>query len=418
MFSAELHKEIRSRFLYVNHCPYQGERIFFENAGGSLILKSVIDTSIAFSAYPDNHGRDNIASKNLSQIIKNSENDIRFFFGSQDGIVIMGESGTELLFRLIRSSICISEKGSSVLGTTLEHPATISARRQWSNIIDMENINIAHDPHKATVTSNDYADNVRTDTKVATIIHTNPVTGTTLDVNAIATAIRTKSPDCYIIVDSIQRAAHGSLNINAELIDACVLSGYKVFSKHNYGIAWLSSRLSNIPHEKLDGTANNFWNLGTRDTTAYAAFSEVVHYFDWLGSQLINSTDKQKRFDAASLAISKHESELVNILINGTSDTPGIKNLPGIYIIGGLVNPYRESLVSFTLNGISSEKIVQEMNNDGIRMHVRKADYFSGNVLAPLGLKDCIRVSFCHYNSSKEVTIFLTKLKKLVDRLH
>ena len=35
-----------------------------------------------------------------------------------------------------------------------------------------------------------------------------------------------------------------------------------------------------------------------------------------------------------------------------------------------------------------------------------------GNVLAPLGLKDCVRVSFSHYNSLAEVAQFLTAMNE------
>jgi hypothetical protein len=41
-FSAEFMQHIRDSFYYVDHCPYAGKRIFFENAGGSLTLKSVV----------------------------------------------------------------------------------------------------------------------------------------------------------------------------------------------------------------------------------------------------------------------------------------------------------------------------------------------------------------------------------------
>ena len=37
--------EIRSRFAQVDQCPQQGQRIFFENAGGALTLNSVVETA-------------------------------------------------------------------------------------------------------------------------------------------------------------------------------------------------------------------------------------------------------------------------------------------------------------------------------------------------------------------------------------
>ena len=39
MFETSLMNQIRDRFCHVDTCPYQGPRIFFENAGGALTLK-------------------------------------------------------------------------------------------------------------------------------------------------------------------------------------------------------------------------------------------------------------------------------------------------------------------------------------------------------------------------------------------
>ena len=62
MFSPDLLAEIRSRFAHVESCPFEGPRVFFENAGGALTLNSVVDTSTKFAAIPDNQGRDNPAA--------------------------------------------------------------------------------------------------------------------------------------------------------------------------------------------------------------------------------------------------------------------------------------------------------------------------------------------------------------------
>jgi cysteine desulfurase / selenocysteine lyase len=54
---------IRGRFAHVDTCPFDGPRVFFENAGGALTLNSVVETSAKFAAIPDNQGRDNPAAQ-------------------------------------------------------------------------------------------------------------------------------------------------------------------------------------------------------------------------------------------------------------------------------------------------------------------------------------------------------------------
>ena len=105
----------------------------------------------------------------------------------------------------------------SVLSSTVEHPATRSACARWAKVSRKTHILIAHDDDLGLVKAEDYTAHVTRDTKVATILHTSPVTGMGMDVAAISEAIRAVSPDCYIIVDGIQHAAHGHAAISIQV---------------------------------------------------------------------------------------------------------------------------------------------------------------------------------------------------------
>jgi len=273
---------------------------------------------------------------------------------------------------------------------------------------------VLHDNATATVTADDYRPLVDADTRVATIIHTSPVTGMSVDIKAVVAVIRAASPDCIIVVDGIQHAPHGDLDIDSYDIDAYTVSAYKVFSRHNYGFAWLSPRLSSLPHDHLDGTPENFWELGTRDTSAFACFSEVVNYLDWLGSNFTSSEQCRDRVLAAGKVIKDQESHLVDVMINGNDDQKGLRQMPEIVVIGGHDNPHREGLVSLYVESIPCADIVSQLNAAGVRTHVRKNDYFSGNILEPLNRPTCVRVSMCHYNTKHEVIQFLQALEEIV----
>lgn len=407
MFNNELMKEIRERFAFVEECPYQGKRIFFENAGGALTLNSVVKKSKELAAVPDNQGRDNPASHGLIDIINKSKSDMRAFFGAKEGPVFVGESGTELLFRLISSAILSAPKGSDVVGSTIEHPASVSACARWAEVAGANFMRVAHNDETGSVAADDYRPHVTKNTKVATILHTSPVTGVANDVKSIAKVIREISPDCIIIVDGIQHAAHGALSVDEYGIDGYVISPYKVFSRHGYGVAWVSPRLSLMPHNRLIGSPEDQWELGTRDTGSYATFSEVVGYFNWLGGHFSNSGDLRERLIAAGKAITLHEKDITDAMINGVGDQRGLRDMEKITIIGGADNPARKGLVSIVVNGMESADVVSKLREKGIRTHVRKDDYYSGNVLIPLGFNSAVRVSMCHYNNIEEVARFL-----------
>ncbi len=406
--------EIRDRFALVDNCPVQGPRIFFENAGGSLTLKSVVECTTEFAAFPDNQGRDNPASHYAVQTIDTAKKDARVFFNAPDGQVFVGESGTELLFRLVRSACLGSDEGGRVIGSSLEHPATRSACQRWAEITKKSYLVAEHNSDTGTVTIDDYLPVISADTRVATILHTSPVTGISVDVAGISRAIRNVSPECVIIVDGIQHAAHGGVDIDSYDIDGYVISPYKVFSRHGYGIAWISDRLARMPHDMLVGAPGDPWELGTRDTGSYATFSEVVRYLEWLGSRVSDVSGQRERIEAAAQAMSEHEKLLTDLMLSGKDSVKGLSDMPEIGLIGGTHNAHREGLVSLYVRDVDSVNIVSQLSTRGIRVHVRKADHYSANILTPLGLESCVRVSLCHYNTEQEIIEFLKAMNSIV----
>jgi selenocysteine lyase/cysteine desulfurase len=405
--------QVRDAFAHVDTCPFTGPRVFFENAGGALTLKSVVETSTIFAAIPDNQGRDNQASKELQGVIDEAKAKARIFLNAPEGEIFVGESGTEILFRLIRSAAWGAAEGGKMLGSTLEHPASRSAMAHWAERTGREHILAKHDDATGTVGLEAYAPHLSADLRVATILHTSPVTGMAVDVTSIAQAIRKAAPDCLIIVDGIQHASHGRIDIAGYGIDGYAISPYKVFSRHGYGIGWASPRLTALPKEQLIGGPKANWEFGTRDTGSYATFIDVVDYFCWLGSHFTESDDLRQQIEAAGKAIHAHEKTLTDAMLHGTGNLKGLAELPGVGIIGGIDNPAREGLVCLTVEGKAAPDVVTALNVQGIRTHTRKADHYSGNVLDPLGLPSAVRVSLCHYNTVQEVAQFLAAMAEI-----
>ena len=407
--------KIRQKFCNVNTCPISGDRIFFENAGGALTLKSALETTTKFASIPDNQGRDNLASQALNDIIKNAKTDLSELFNTKSGEFFMGESGTELLFRLIRNAVVASPSGGSVVGTSLEHPASRSAAKKWSNEMDYTYLSVPHSVETGTVNPKNYADKISDTTRVVTIVHASPVTGMGTKIKEISKIVRQKAPLAFIIVDGIQHAAHGGIDIESYDIDGYVISPYKMFSRHGFGIAWVSDRLRNAPHEQLDGGPSDNWELGTRDTGAYATMSDVKKYMCWLGKEFTNNNDSREQIKAAGAAIQDYERKMTDALLHGLENLKGLADFEDVEIIGGLNNSSREGLVSFRIKDYPSEKIVGYLNHQGIRTHTRKCDHYSENILTPLGWDDCVRVSICHYNTLIEIKKFLSCMAAFKD---
>jgi cysteine desulfurase/selenocysteine lyase len=81
--------------------------------------------------------------------------------------------------------------------------------------------------------------------RVATILHTSPVTGMAVDRRRRGSGCdpcgRTGLPSSSSTASSTP--AHGRIDIAGYGIDGYVISPYKVFSRHGYGVAWTSRRV-------------------------------------------------------------------------------------------------------------------------------------------------------------------------------
>ncbi len=286
---------------------------------------------------------------------------------------------------------------------------------RWAEVTGRAHVLVPHDDATGHVGVEAYRRLITPDVRVATIIHTSPVTGMTVDVAAISAEIRKAAPHCFIAVDGIQHASHGAVDIAACAIDGYAISPYKVFSRHGYGVGWASDRLTALPKETVMGGPPTNWEMGTRDTGSYATFSDVVDYLDWLGRHYTDDADRRSRLEAAARAIHDHEQALAEAMVHGTGNLRGLNGIPGLHIIGGMDNTRREGVLSLWMEGRPSEEIVAFLNARGVRTHTRKADHYSGNVLVPLGLKDCVRVSFSHYNTLAEVAQFLTAINEFAE---
>ena len=418
-FDATLLDDIRSRFLYVDEDPFSGQkRAFLENGGGSLTLKSVVHNSAEVMGIPDGSSRGNAAARQLLERINAGKMAARCFFGAggdDSGQLVTAATGTEILFRLARTILLQSSSGS-VVSSCLEHAASHDAAGYWASRLGFRHISVALPASTGVIGPDDYAHAVKADTVLATVIHTSHVTGMRADLSAIVKAIRSKSPSCFVLCDGIQHAAHGPIDVGSYDVDAYVFSPYKVFSHRSGALGWIAHRLAVMPHEKMEGKAAENWDLGGRDPALFAGLAAVVDYLSWLGGRFTKDAEPRSRVVAAMQAVNRHEAGLIHFLIHGKNGLRGLIDLPRVTVIGETGIARREGAVSFNVRGRSSRDVVAALEAQGARTHFRLNEPSSSSrfVLQSLGLDDCVRVSFCHYNTAEEVGRVLSVLSQLV----
>ena len=86
-FPETLQRKIRDRFLHVDRDASGRERLFFENAGGSLRLKAALEAFARVDAMPDSAERIHEAAVHLKQIQSAGTDDLRTVFNARGGAI-------------------------------------------------------------------------------------------------------------------------------------------------------------------------------------------------------------------------------------------------------------------------------------------------------------------------------------------
>lgn len=407
-FPTDLLDQVRSRFHHVDSDPVMGRRIYFESAGGSLALRSAVERAAEIASRPDNAGRDNASSRDLESIMARGRDDAQLFLGARSGRIISGESTTANVFRIVEAMLH-DQKGGNVVTTSLEHPCTYGATKFYARRYGLDWRVAPISPRTGEFTPESIGEMVDDDTAAVVFIHVSNVIGTRVDAQEVVNQVRRRNPQTLILVDGAQRAPHGPVDVEQLGADAYCFAPYKTFSVLGTCFAWLSDRMVQLDHPRLDGTPLTTWELGTRDPSGFAAWSEAVAYLLWLGSVVDpSSTDRRARINSAMISIEQHESALTAQFIDGLSSIPGIR-LFGVPDAG----ERRDAVFAVTMDGMTAGELVIALGARGIAVHDRKHDAYSGHVLEAIGAPDCVRISMAHYNTKDEIDALLAVLEEL-----
>lgn len=89
LFDDVLVKELKNKFYYTEADPIYGERLFFENSGGSLRLKKCVETKAQLEQFPDCPERIHARSLYLRGLVEDGTKEIlEIMFGAKSGALI------------------------------------------------------------------------------------------------------------------------------------------------------------------------------------------------------------------------------------------------------------------------------------------------------------------------------------------
>jgi len=417
-FNSDLMNEIREKFHNVDTDPFlKGRRLFFDNAGGAFRLKSVINEVARIDSIPDCPERVHKMARYLQEVEAKGEADIRTIFNADEtGSIITSLTASQIIFQMI-GTVAENIPGTNIVTTVLEHPSAYDAAYYYAKKTNKSLRPVMTNPVTGGVDVANVLAQIDCNTCLLSVMFASNISGAILDIKAIIEGARAIKPDLYIIVDAVQHAPHGLMDVQDLQVDGINFAPYKFFGNRGSGIGYVSERMSKLNHHRLLGSRETNWSLGSPAPSQFAAITEIVNYVCWLGSQFKQSDNRRSLFEEGMNRIKLHERALMHRMLEGSAQIPGLRHIKGVttYLDYDDLTK-RDLILAMGIDRLGFTEAVREYEKLGIIIYERiSSSIYSKRMLESFGMKGCLRISPLHCNTFDEIDDFLEVTKNLAN---
>lgn len=413
-FPESLMQEINARFHHVDHDMDGRERLFFDNAGGSFRLKAAVDAYARVDALPDCPERIHKRARHLQDIQARGEADIRTILNADDGSIYPSLTASGGMFDMVRS-VMENVPGSNVVTTILEHPSSYDAMGYYAARTGKELRVAPSNPETGGVDADAIVALIDDNTALLSVMYASNISGAKFDIETIVGRVRQRRPGLFIIVDAVQHAPHGVIDLQKTPVDGINFAPYKFFGCRGSGISWLSPRLAALPHHHLAAKHEDVWELGSPAPAQFAVVSEIVDYVSWVGQHFTDADNRRECFVQGMQRIELHERALLAALLDGYGERRGLRQLDGVDVLWDYRDlTKRDLIVGIAFANLKPTDAVREYEKRGVIVYERVASsLYSGRMLKSFNLDGAVRISPLHCHSSRDIERFLAITEEL-----
>lgn len=417
MFSKSLSEEIKNRFYYVDADPEFGERLFFENSGGSLRLKESVLKQAEYQAYPDCPERTHNRSLDLKRVQLQGIDDImKVVFGAKDGALLSEMTASQVMFQTV-GAILENCPGDNAVTSVMEHPSAFDAVKYYCDKTGKEFRVVGANPASGRIEVEDIKKVVTPTTTLLSVMWASNITGAIMDMEGIVKAAREINPDIYIVADAVQHIPHAAVDVDALKLDGVNFGPYKFFGTRGMGYGYVSDRVALLPHRKVLARDPKIWELGSPTPGNFAAMSAVVDYVCWIGKQFIDSEDRREQYVEGMKRIHMHEQSLLDLMLNGTANAAGLRSIEGVEVYADDPDLSRRDLiVGIGFKNMSYSDAVLEYRKRGVIVFERlNSSPYSKRAVEAIGTTGAIRVSPLHCHTEEDIEKYLLITKEIAE---
>ncbi len=422
----EIVQEIRTKFPTVERSA-DGERIFFDNGAGSLVLQSAIDAeALARTKSAPNRGGVYRESKVNEEMILEGRKAIADLLNAPNPYsIVQGDSASDLFFKLAYGLLTKFEDSDNVVSTNLEHYANVTPYLDLQKRGKLKEVRLAKlrmDDGRLDV--NDLESLVDNHTKVVAIGASSNLLGTITPMKEIARIAHRVG--AYVVVDAVHHVPQGPIDVQDLDCDFLVFSGYKFFGPHGSYMYVKEQVFPEIQTFHVDPNASgkvmpSSFELGTRDPAKFAAIKAVIDYLLWVYSRVNDDRDstdlgeeRTKVLKESMSLIESYGRELTSAMLFGPHEERGLCDLSNLKIYGITDETHlseRDCTFTFKVKNKSDSEVVEKLWTD-YRIAAR-AGHFWNNAQELYDIPSAVRVTLLHYNTKSEISKFLRAMAEI-----
>ncbi|KAK1964223.1 aminotransferase class-V [Colletotrichum sublineola] len=378
-------------------------QVFFDNAGGSQTLGTVIDSIRDYLSQTNVQlgASYKVGQQATAAYSEGYQAGAKYINASPDEIVF-GASTTQLLRNL--SYALAFDKGDEIIISAVDHEANIAS---WLDLALRQDLTVkwwkpAGAPNPKLTVEN-LKPLLSEKTRLVALTHASNILGTIHDVAAVAAAVHKETPKGLVCVDGVAYAPHRPLDVQALGVDFYVFSFYKVYGPHT---AMLYARR---PAQDLHmRSLGHFFNpsdslegkLGLAGGS-YELVSAVPRVLEYLGTPDSEGwKDKVEQERLLQSTLLEYLNGRGDVTVYGETDAGTERRVPTI---------------SFRVKGWGAKELVAAVEKE-TDFGFRWGHFYSYRLIKEILDLDpadgIVRVSMVHYNSLDEIKSFVAALDK------
>jgi cysteine desulfurase/selenocysteine lyase len=380
--------------------------VWFDNAATTHKPQGVIDRLAHFYAHENSniHRAAHALAARATDAYEGARETVRRFIGASSVDEIVFVRGTTEAINLVAKTWGAKHVGAGdeIIVTHLEHHANIVP---WQQLAAEKGAKIRVIPvdDSGQVILQEFQRLLNDRTKLVAVTQVSNALGTVVPVGDIVdiahrAGVRT-------LVDGAQSVSHLRVDMRALDTDFFVFSGHKIFGPTGIGVLYGKREvLEDMPPWQGGGNM-------IRDVT----FERTVYH----GPPTRFEAGTGNIADAVGLGAALEYVERIGIEAIGRYEqalldyaTGLLKPIPGVRLVGTARD--KASVLSFVLDGHSTDEVGQALNAEGIA--VRTGHHCAQPILRRFGLEATVRPSLAFYNTCEEVDRFIAVIRQLSTR--